>query len=173
VTNWVWQLPFGRGQRYLNNSNAAAQAVLGGWEFSGIWTWQSGLPVNITANECGNCVMGGQRRQRADALSGAALDNPTALMWFNTGAFAEPDNPFGTAGRNTVYGPGILNWDVSLMKNFLFSETKRLQFRVEFFNAFNQVNYDRPNGNVSSSAFGRISTAMDGRSIQFGLKFYY
>jgi hypothetical protein len=173
VSNWVWELPFGRGRSYMADAHPAAEAILGGWEFSGIWTWQSGLPVNIVTSECGNCVMGGQRRQRADALSDAAIDNPTAQMWFNTDAFAEPDNPFGTAGRNTVYGPGMLLWDVSLMKNFHFSETKRLQFRTEFFNAFNQVNYDRPNNNVSSSSFGRISTAMDGRSIQFGLKFYW
>ncbi len=173
VTNWVWQLPFGRGQKLLSNAHPAAEAILGGWEFSGIWTWQSGLPVNIVASECSSCVMGGQRQQRADALSPSALDSPTAAMWFNTDAFAQPNSPFGTAGRNTVYGPGILNWDISLMKNFQFSETKRLQFRVEFFNSFNQVNYDRPNSNVSSSSFGRISTAMDGRSIQFGLKFYY
>jgi hypothetical protein len=81
--------------------------------------------------------------------------------------------PTASASRNSVYGPGILNWDLSLGKNFSFSETRRLQFRAEFFNAFNQVNFDRPSNSVSSSSFGRVSNAADGRSIQFGLKFYW
>ena len=174
VTNWVYELPYGRGKRYGANAHPVMNGVFGGWEVSGIWLWQSGLPVNIRSDDCGSrCDLGGQRRQRADALFDHTLDSPTPEQWFNTDAFAEPDNPFGTASRNSVYGPGIFNWDVSLAKSFHFSEKRRLQFRAEFFNAFNQVNFNRPNNNVSSSGFGTVTNAADGRSIQFGLKLYW
>ena len=174
VTNWIYELPFGQGKCFLSDSNAFVDAVLGGWEFGGIWTWQSGSPVNIRSNQCGsNCDLGGQRRQRANALSDPKLDNPTAAMWFNVDAFSEPEGPFGTASRNSVYGPGILGWDFTLAKTFNISETTLVQFRTEFFNAFNQVDFDRPGNNVSSSNFGTISSAAAGRSIQFGLKLYF
>jgi hypothetical protein len=173
VTNWVYQLPFGRGLRYMSNSGGVADALLGGWEVSGISTWQSGLAVNVGTSECSSCIMGGQRTPRADVLMPFKLDNPTAAKWFETAAFRQPTGPFGSAGRNTVYGPSLLQWDVSLSKDFNLSETKRLQFRTEFFNAFNQVNLNRPATNVTSGSFGQIVTAAGGRSIQFGLKFYW
>lgn len=174
VMSWVYQLPFGAGKRYMTAAHPVAEAMLGGWELSGIWSWQSGLPVNIRSSECGAaCDLGGQRRERADALFDARIDNPTPAMWFDTAAFQEPAGPFGSASRNSVYGPGIHNWDLSFMKRFQVSERTSFQFRTEFFNVFNQVNFDRPANNVSSSNFGKVSTAAAGRSIQFGLKLYW
>ena len=76
------------------------------------------------------------------------------------------------AARGTVYGPGLNNWDFTLAESFHLSERMRVQFRTEFFNAFNQVNFDQPNTNVSSGTFGVITSALPGRSIQLGLKLY-
>ncbi len=81
-------------------------------------------------------------------------------------ANANTPTPYGTAGRGTIYGPNLANWHFTLGKSFQLSECFRLQFRSEFFNAFNQVNYDNPGTNVSAGAsFGIITSALPGRSI--------
>lgn len=120
--------------------------------------------------------MGSQDRgQRADVVPGQPIQvaEPDNFRWFNTAAFRPAATPYGTAGRGTVYGPGLRNWDFTLAKNFQMAEQTRLQFRGEFFNAFNQVNLDAPNTNVSSGTFGVITSALPGRSIQLGLKLYF
>jgi hypothetical protein len=177
VVNWVYQLPFGRGRQMGSSWNSATDAVLGGWEVAGIFTWRSGLPVTVTSAECGpNCQMGsGERTQRADVVPGQSysVDDPNNFRWFNTAAFRPAATPYGTAGRGILYGPNLANWDFTLGKSFIFNERWRLQFRAEFFNAFNQVNFDLPNANASSGTFGVITSALPGRSIQLGLKLYF
>ncbi len=177
VTNWVYELPFGRGRRMASNMNRMADGVFGGWEVSGIWTARTGLVNTVSSAECGtNCQLGAaERGQRADVVPGQAItvDNPTNFRWFNTGAYRPAVTSYGTAGRGTVYGPGLRNWDFTVAKSFQLSERFRLQFRSEFFNAFNQVNYDQPNTNASSGTFGVITSALPGRSIQLGLKVYF
>jgi hypothetical protein len=80
----------------------------------------------------------------------------------------------GTAGRNIVIGPGLIQWDASLLKNFNFTERTYLQFRFEAFNAANHPNWGNPNNNLSSPAFGRINgTRGTMRELQFGLKLYF
>lgn len=177
VANWVYELPFGRGRRMASNMNPAADAVLGGWEVSGIFSARTGLTYTVSSAECGpNCQMGSaERGQRADVVAGQAiaLDNPTNFRWFNTAAFRPAATPYGTAGRGMVYGPGLRNWDFTVAKSFSIRERFRLQFRTEFFNAFNNVNYDAPAMNASAGTFGVITSALPGRSIQLGLKLYY
>lgn len=178
VANWVYELPFGRGRRMGSNWHRGVDAVAGGWEMAGIFSWRSGLTLTAGSAECGaNCSMGNQdRSQRADAVAGQTIkiDNPTNFRWFNTQAFAAAQTPFGTAGRGTIYGPNLANWDFTLAKSFLLTERFKMQFRTEFFNAFNQVNYDTPGTTVTSGAsFGVITSALPGRSIQLGLKLYY
>jgi len=177
TANWVYELPFGKNRRFLANANPAVDALLGGWEWSGIWTQRTGLTLTATSAECGaNCAMGStDRTQRADVVAGQsiAIDAPTNFRWFNTAAFRPAATPFGSAGRGTIYAPGLGNWDFTLGKSFQINERFRLQFRSEFFNAFNQVNLDAPNTNVSTGTFGVITSALPGRSIQLGLKLYY
>jgi len=176
VANWVYELPFGKGRKYGSSMNGATDALLGGWEASGIWTWRTGLTNTVTSAECGaNCQLGSaERTQRADSTGQAtAIDSPANFCWFNTAAYRPAATAYGTAARGTVYGPGLNNWDFTLAKSFQLAERMRLQFRTELFNAFNQVNLDQPNTNVSSGTFGVITSALPGRSIQFGLKLYY
>lgn len=178
VVNWVYELPFGRGRRFGSGWSRGLNSVAGGWELSGIYTLRSGMALTATSAECGtNCQMGSQdRTQRADAVPGQAIqvDNPNNFRWFNPAAFRAAASPFGTAGRGTIYGPGMNNWDFTLGKAFQLTERTRIQFRTEFFNAFNQVNYDTPGTTVTSgSTFGVITSALPGRSIQLGLKFYW
>lgn len=177
VTNWLYQVPVGKGRKFLSGAPRAADALLGGWEVSGIWSMRSGFPVTITSSECGsNCQLAtAERTQRADVVPGQdwRLDKPTNFQWFNKAAFRPAATSFGTGGRGVVYGPKLNNWDFTLAKSFQLMERKTLQFRTEFFNAFNQVNFDLPDSNASSGSFGVITSALPGRSIQFGLKLYW
>jgi hypothetical protein len=99
----------------------------------------------------------------------------TPPRWFNTAAFADPPyTRYGNAGEGVVIGPGTVNFDIALFKNFRTTESSKLQFRVESFNGFNHVNLGNPNLNVSDKLhFGVISSAATARIIQVGLKFYY
>jgi hypothetical protein len=151
VANWIYTLPLGRGKRLGSGWNRGTDAVFGGWEVSGIWTLRSGFPVTITSSACGTCNIGGQRTQRADVVGGQdwRIDEPSAGRWFNQAAFRPAQTPFGTAGKGVVVSPSLANWDFTFGKFFPISERIRLQFRGELFNAFNQVNYEFPNSNVS------------------------
>lgn len=80
---------------------------------------------------------------------------------------------FGNAGRSTLKGPGINNWDLTLKKNTPIGEGHRLEFRVELFNALNHAQFNLPNLTVNSPSFGTLFRAKDARQIQFGAKFYY
>ena len=102
-------------------------------------------------------------------------DQQTTEHFFNTAAFAvQPFGTFGNVGRNTLIGPRLLNWDFSAHKNFNFTETRRLQFRYEAFNLWNNTNYNRPGNSVSAPAtFGRITAAQPARVMQMALKLYF
>ena len=95
-------------------------------------------------------------------------------QFFNTGdRFFARTAPFtfGNAGTGTIVGPGLQLWDISLYKDFYVAEEQRVQFRVEFFNAFNHVNFGNPNTSFGSAAFGTIRSAGDARQVQFGLRY--
>jgi len=80
---------------------------------------------------------------------------------------------FGTLGRNTLRGPGINNWDLGISKRTKITEKTTLEFRAEFFNAWNHAQFLNPDSNGFSSTFGQISQTRDPRLIQFALKLYY
>src|SRR5262249_3390103 len=168
---FIYQLPVGRGRKYMNSGSAFAQAILGGWEMAGIWNWRSGLPVTISSATCGSCQMGGPRTQRPDVLPGVSTSapNPNEQMWFNTAASKPAAGPFGTVGRATIYAPGLQQWDLTFAKDFPFADQRYVQFRTDFFNTFNKTNLNPPDGSASSSTFGRITSALPGRSIQLAV----
>ncbi|MEO6910949.1 MAG: hypothetical protein ABI158_08500, partial [Edaphobacter sp.] len=95
--------------------------------------------------------------------------------FFNTSAFvANAPGQYGNAGRNIITGPGLANVDLSLVKNFPIGEHfGRVQFRSEFFNAFNHTNLGQPNGTLINSTFGKIQTAGDPRILQFALRYQF
>jgi hypothetical protein len=192
VGNFLWELPFGRGRRFMNGDNFAAR-WLGDWQFNGIVTLQTGTPFNITADI--NNVVDGNNPNYADCIPGVdphagATTNhnlyTTTGTYLNPAAFAAPAvGTFGTCAPYQFYGPGIQMWDLSLFKDFHITERFRLQFRTEFFNAFNHPNFQNPNGDISSGGFGKVSNTLnpteggdsggpgDPREIQFGLKLYF
>jgi hypothetical protein len=175
VASWVYELPFGRGRKMMTSAPPVVEALLGGWQSDGIWNWRTGLPFTISSPACSACMMGGDRSIRANVVPGVSpsVSNPSAQEWFNPAAFALQTTPYGTVGRDTLWGPGLQQWDLGFAKRFTFNEQRYLQFRGEMFNTFNNVNYEPPLSTVGSPGFGTITAARPGRNIQFGLKFYW
>ena len=190
VGNFIWDLPFGEGKRFLSGQNAASR-WLGGWQLNGIVTLQTGSPYSVTAPNDGltgpahavyaNCV--------GDPFAGATTDHnsyTTTGFLINPAAFATPaPGTFGTCAPRKFHGPGIQLVDLSLFKQFKFTERWQLQFRAEFFNAFNHPNFANPNAFVTAGSFGMVSNTIapilgtdsggpgDPREIQLALKLYF
>ncbi len=174
VVSYIYELPIGKGKKVGTNFNAVANAVVGGWQVSGITSYKSGFPIAITTGDNNTNSFGGN--QRPDLVGNPTLSHPTINEWFNTAAFAQPAPfTFGNAPRymGNVRAPGLANWDIGLQKWFYLHETLKLQFRAEMFNAFNHANFYKPDGNLTDSTFGVISATLPPRDIQFGLKLYW
>jgi len=178
VINYQYELPFGLGKPSLNRSGLI-NVLFGGWSLNGITTLQSGLPISISSAANTTNSFGGVQRPNSTGQSsrtaGAVKDRLN--NYFNKAAFVDaPRYTFGTVGRFLPdnRGPYLYRWDLSVLKEFKFSEAQRLEFRAEFFNLLNQVNFDAPAGTVfGRPEFGIITSAEQPRVIQFGLKFYF
>lgn len=177
--NYIYELPFFR------NDRGAAGMLLGGWQASGIVTFQTGIPFTVTTSSFDPAGLGNSPA-RISGNRPTLLCNPneggaqTPQQWFNTACFAENPDPGdvipnvpGSAGRNIVNGPPTNRVDFTLSKNFHFTESMRLQLRAEAFNIFNWTNMRSLSTNVTSSTFGRVTTFRDPRTMQFGAKFYF
>ena len=142
---------------------------------NGIYTWQRGFPITVTAQDLGG-VLDTFGTNRADVVGDPNPSgfNPSIDQWFNTAAFAQPAlGNFGTVGRNTMRAPNTNNLDFALFKNFELPRSMRIQFRLESFNAFNHPQFNAPDTSVSSPRFGVIGSAKPGRINQLGLKFLF
>jgi Carboxypeptidase regulatory-like domain/TonB dependent receptor-like, beta-barrel len=177
VTNFQYDLPFGKGRRFAPD-NRALGWLIGGWNLSGVMSLQSGLPISIDSNaNTTNSFGGGQRPNKIgpSATTGSIYDRRT--NYINAASFVNPPQfTFGTTGRNLpdLRAPVYYNWDLSVLRNFKFTERKALQFRWEMFNAFNRVNFQPPGGTTFGvNTFGVINSAERARIMQFGLKLYY
>ncbi|MFN0106938.1 MAG: TonB-dependent receptor domain-containing protein [Bryobacteraceae bacterium] len=174
VTSWVWELPTPFGKRGLGN------AVFGGWQLNGIWSMYSGGPLSFATSQ--DRALRGQPN-RPDRVKDPRLDNgrPRAEMiprYFDTTAFVpNQTGQFGNAPRaeGQLRAPGTVDVTAGVQKMFRgILETHRLQFRTELFNALNRPNFGAPGTNPDTPAnYGRITSASDGRIIQFGLKYMF
>lgn len=183
VASYIWDLPFGRGQQFGANANTFTNLLIGNWELSGIITLSSGTWFTVTDANANFANSDGQ--QRPDAVPGQKANGKPCVpgTYFNTCAFTDPQQgSFGDVGLNTLRGPGVENWDGSLLKSFPISEQRRFEFRAEFYNVLNHANFlfaapGPQNGNnatvLGSTTFGYVTAARAPREIQLGLKFYY
>ncbi len=171
VTSYVWQLPT------LEHANRAMRAVAGGWELNGIITAETGPPLTLTAGVDRSMTgIGYDRAQMVSANAtvygpGACANSAPCVSYINPSAFALPAiGTFGNVGKGEFRSPGLFNWDMALHKSFALTERWRVQFRAEFFNSLNRVNFAPPTGAVNSSGFGTIPSAADPRIGQLALK---
>lgn len=165
----VFALTYTYTVKTFSRTRGFVKAILDGYEVSGITRFQSG--PYLTATATGNSVFG---NRRADCISPDALfpnGERGPNNWANRAAFAAaPDTRRGTCGVGTIEGSGAQTWDFSLRRRFELTEKFRLQFQADIFNAFNRSNFRDLESNLSSAAFGTISTSGPPRNIQFGLK---
>lgn len=176
--DYVWMLPFGRGRALGAGMGTVPNVLFGGWQITGVMTANSGAPINVTIPRDIANIGPRSQAQRPD-LVGNPLSGVSGApeQFLNADAFSEPAPfTFGNAGRNLVTGPGLFQLDFGLYKNFPINERMGFQFRTEYFNAFNNVNFGNPNANIDSPAFGAIgglAAGQSARQIQIGLKFLF
>lgn len=176
----VYMLPFGHGMHFLPNASKASNALLGGWELSGIFTAHSGGPMNIgIPSDVANVGPRGNY-ERPNYVSGTQYSTSpspgTVTGFLNPNAFVvQPQYTFGNLGYDTAFGPGFSNLDAGLFKNFTFdSERYRVQFRSEYFNLLNEHAFGSIGTTLTTPSFGRSSgTQQSARIIQFALKFFW
>jgi hypothetical protein len=176
VFSFDYELPFGAA--HAHSSNGIVNAVLGGWHVGGIYTLASGFPFTpLLGFDPSNT--GSQGLVRPDQIHDGNLpkDQRSPSQWFDIDAFVIPNSfAFGNAGRNSLIGPGQNVFDGSLRKEFAISESQRLEFRAEFFNALNHPNFAQPDNFIDDGpgVAGTItSLAIPMRQIQFGLKYRF
>jgi hypothetical protein len=182
ITN-ITELPFGPGRRFLSDRGALSK-VVGGWQMNSIVSVMSGRPFSVTAS--GASLNAPFSSQRADQVK----ENVTLLggvgrgaSYFDPAAFAPVTEPrFGTAGFNSLYGPGRVNWDFGVFRNFRFTERVNMEFRVESFNFTNTPKFGNPGANVSNlqfnpdgsirnlNGFTEITSASEERQFSIGMR---
>jgi hypothetical protein len=170
VSSSVYELPWGKQRRWFNQGWAAT--VLGGWNLGGILTLQGGSPVGATT-QVNTLNAFNPGAQRANILRPADLPSSerTVARFFDTSAFTLPAPfTFGNSARAATTGPGIVNLDLSLIKNFAFTEKINFQFRFESFNIANTTNFEEPGAALGSPNFGVINASKAARTNQLGLK---
>ena len=186
VQSFVYALPFGKGQHWMNSGPIAT--ALGNWRVSGIISAYSGTPVTITANGGSLALPGANIGQTADQI--APLQFPRGIgagvPWFTASSFAQPTGArYGNTGRNIFDGPGLFAFNLSLFKDFKFKESGQFELRADSFNLTNtpQFAFSTTNQSITSSTFGSITSTLGsgtgvngtggGRAIQLAAKFSF
>ena len=171
----LYNLPFGKGQPFMNNG--IASRVFGGFQFNTITRMYSGSPLTVTvpgdrAQICGpqNCLFGiGYERAN---MTGSPMNGARTMQhWFNTAAFSTPDlGTFGNSSRGVVRGPGAVYSDVSLFRAIHIREKATVQVRAEAFNFVNHLNLGNPDTAINDQTFGAVISGGIPRELQFGAR---
>jgi len=175
--NYIYVLPF-----YAKSSNTLLREVVGGWSISGITVAQSGLPLYITYTGNDTLGLGGGTNNRPDLVSKVSYPKKVG-GWFSTSSFADPLAPwngganqgFGTAGKDSVVGPGLFNWNLSLFKSIPLTshEGPKIELRFESFNTFNHTSFQGVDTGSHDGNFGQVTSDYSPRTLQLGGKFKF
>ena len=167
--SYVYDLPFGKGQKFLPGVSGLADRLVSGWGINGLSTFQKGFPLGITATPNTTGLNTGLRPNVAagcqETISGSAQSRIN--QWFNTSCFSLPaPYTFGNESRTdpSLRGPGIANYDFAVFKRTAITERLKLEFRAEAFNIFNRVQFGQPNlqyTTAANSTFGVISSQLN------------
>jgi hypothetical protein len=169
VVDFIYDIPL-----FRHTDSRLLKSGLGGWQVSGIVTLESGLPINITTGGSqGSNGVGGTNRPN---LTGTLTTPHTVNDWFSASAFTLPAvGAWGTFPHNGLRGPGRDNWNLSLFKSFLLSESRgsRLELRLETFNTWNHTQFNSVDSSLADGRFGQVTSAFDPRILQLGGKIYF
>lgn len=175
VADYLYDLPFGKDKKWLT-TNGIAQALFGGLAFSGNVTLASGFPFSPrffgTATDLSRGVTGAAR---PDVVPGQSiqLGDPTIQEWFNTAAFAAPGGVFGTAGRNTITGPGMVSMNMAVSKTIQVKEMQSMELRLSATNVFNTANFTSIDSAFGSPTFGQVIGAGAMRKAQLTARYRF
>jgi hypothetical protein len=182
TTSFVWALPFGHGRRWVSDASPVMEALIGGWEVSGINSVFAGEPVTFIYNPGATFIVSGiaqdfrganNYRPNVTCDPMASGSDRTINNWFNKSCVViptDPSQPFGNAARNSVRGPNFWQFDFAASKRFALVGPAQFEFRFEAFNLLNHTNFRAPNGNRSAGGFGTITSTYDPRQLQLGFK---
>jgi len=172
--NYTYAPPF-----FLHSGSLLQRYALGGWQLAGVTVAESGSPINIYYNGSDTLGLGGNTTNRPN-LIGPVTYAKTQKSWFNTASFAAPLAPwnggttgFGNAGKDTIVGPGLFNWNISIYKDIPLSPVREglnLQLRAESYNTFNHTEFNNIDTGFTDSTFGQVTSTYDPRELQFGAK---
>lgn len=182
--SYSYDLPFGQGKKWLSGVSGLTNAALGGWQIAGITTLRSGGALLVTEN---SALLPPQSSNNPPAnVSGPCTNNPHTIQeWFNIGCFSAPAlNTFGSGTTGDVYGPGLINWDMSLNKTIAIKERYQIRLEGNFFNIFNRTNLSNPNTSCQQTTPGAVCTNAGGfgtingdnglpREVQLGAKIVF
>ena len=175
--SYVYPLQF-----FQHSPHAAERTLLGGWEFSGVTTAETGTPQYITYTGPDTLGLGGGTTNRPDLVAPVTYPK-TRAAWFSKNSFANPVAPwngggnegFGDASKDAVRLPGLFNFNWSLFKTIQFRENElpNLELRFESFNVFNHTQFNGVDANSADQDFGQATSAYDARTIQLGAKLHF
>jgi hypothetical protein len=164
----IYELPFGPGKRWAQSGPAGW--VLGGWQVNGLWTWESGLPLDITISSTSLNAPGNGNRPNVNGPVAILGRTGPGQLYFDTSAFSAPKaNTLGNVGRDVLHGPRLFDIDFSIFRKFRITERVRMEFRAESFNLTNTPWFDRPDTNFSDAAFGQVTTAQGNQSVKVNM----
>jgi hypothetical protein len=172
--DYVYEFPWGTGKRWLDHGGPLAR-IFGDWNWNGSFTIQSGTPWTARVLNNKNDVSRGFNGSLRADYNGQPiqLPNPTVLEWFNTAAFTNSNGHFGSAGRNTIIGPGQIDFDMALTKNVPIKEMKALELRIAATNVFNTPHFTGINTTVNSPTFGQVISVGSMRQLQIFTRFRF
>jgi hypothetical protein len=182
TVSYVYDLPFGKGKKFLPGVHGLSDRLVSGWGINGLTTFQKGFPLGITATPNTTGLNTGLRPNVAagcsETISGSAQSRIN--QWFNTACFSLPaPYTFGNESRtdSSLRGPGIANYDFAVFKRTAITERFNVEFRAEAFNLFNRVQFGQPNlayTTAANSTFGVISSQLNQpRLMQMALRLRY
>lgn len=182
----IYELPFGHNKAIGADWSTLTNALLGGWQVSTLWTWQTGIPVNVSLAATGINPATGQAYAFMNRNGGSLRPNlvgtPNSgvdpkddrFAFLDVNAFqVQPLNTPGNAPRNAAWGPRYANFDLSLVKRLRMDDTRYFDIRAEAFNLFNSTRFQNPNGGFGGTQFGIINDAYDPRVIQLAVRFAF
>ncbi len=182
----IYELPFGKGRKFLSGSNRALDAIVGGWQLTGIMSWHGGFAFSPSLSGTDLLLLNGYHRMdMPNQICDPHLSNPTPYNWFNKNCYALPVEPTtpgaklieGNAGSNSLRGPNWFSLDTGVSKTFNLTERYALDFRGEFFNILNHPDLGLPgsgiaaNGNNSAATISAVQSIP--RVMSFAVKFHF
>ena len=172
VGSFIYDLPFGKGRRWLN-VDGPLNWIFGGWQIGGIIFLRTGVPFSaLVSGDISNTrTTNYPNRLRSGVLP---KEQRSIDRWFDVDAFEVPEQyTFGNSGRNILFGPGFRSMDLKIGKNFYVGEDVRIEFRAEMFNFTNTPHFGLPASRINLPQAGQIRSAGEPRRVQFGLKLIF